>query len=376
MDGDFLSLVSENDQKIMRVAIKEAKKGIGRTSPNPCVGAVIVKDNEIIATGYHQRAGEPHAEVNAITAAGKRTKDSTIYVTLEPCNHQGRTPPCTQAIIAAGIKRVVVGMEDPNLGVKGSGNDFLRQKGVQVSSGVLADICEELNQPFIKHIQTGVPWIICKAGMSLDGRIATRTGNSNWITGEKSRAEVHRLRDRVDAIMIGIDTAIADDPSLTTRLPSKPGKDPVRVILDTDLRMNPEARMLRQKSSSSTLIFCSPDPVRDKQKSLEEAGAHVYPVKIDTESKRLDLTEVFKKIGDMQLNSVLVEGGASLHGEVLRQGLADEAYLFYAPVFIGGDGFPVAGGAGVEMVSDARRLKIVKSRRFGDDILLICRFGR
>ena len=354
----------------MKLAVKEAAKGIGRTSPNPAVGAVVVKDGQLIAKGWHRKAGTPHAEVNALKSAGVDARGATIYVTLEPCNHHGRTPPCTRAILASGISRVVVGMNDPNPGVEGGGNDFLRSQGLDVLSGVLEEECRRLNRPFIKHIQQGLPWVILKAGLSLDGRIAVASGQCSWITNTLSRAHVHRLRDKVDCIMIGVGTALADDPSLTTRLTGKrKGQDPLRVVLDSNLRLSASAKMLTQTSEAETWIFCGPQPDPVKVEDLSIAGAKVIPTPIDGHGQ-IDLKMVLKALGKDQKNSVLVEGGGQVHGSLLRQGLVDQVNLFLAPIFLGGDSIPVVSGLGLHKVQEASRLEDLKFRRFGDDLMV------
>lgn len=218
-----LTAVSDNDLRFMRLALREARKGLGRTSPNPCVGAVVVKNNSVISRGYHKKAGTPHAEIHALRKAGEQARGATIYVTLEPCNHTGRTPPCSQAVAAAGIKRVVVGMEDPNPLVSGSGKAFLQEQGIEVVSGVLEKQCRELNLPFIKHISSGMPFVVMKAGISLDGKISYQQGRPGWMTGESSARKVHGLRNSLDAILVGRGTIAIDNPSLTTRLPGKKG---------------------------------------------------------------------------------------------------------------------------------------------------------
>ncbi|MGV1099251.1 bifunctional diaminohydroxyphosphoribosylaminopyrimidine deaminase/5-amino-6-(5-phosphoribosylamino)uracil reductase RibD [Thiovibrio sp. JS02] len=359
----------KTDLAWMRLAIREAKKGLGRTSPNPCVGAVIVKNNRLLATGYHRKAGTPHAEVHALAAAGKKAAGSTIYVTLEPCNHTGRTPPCTKAILASGIRRVVVGMLDPNPLVAGGGCKMLADNGLAVEHGVLAAQCRELNRPFIKHITTGLPWVIMKAGVSADGRLAVASGQSGWITNEQSRREVHRLRDRVDAILIGSGTAVSDDPSLTTRIPGRRGKDPLRIILDATLKLPPAAKVLRQESAAATWVFCGPavDPTRAA--ALVAAGAIVKPVPVDR-TGRLDLPAVLCELGRAQITSVLVEGGSRVHGAFLRAGLVDAVSLFIAPCFLGADGVPLLDALGLASVQAAPRFQTTRVKRFGDDVLL------
>ncbi len=358
-----------DDRDYMRIALEEAARGLGRTAPNPCVGAVIVRDNVIVGRGYHRRAGTPHAEVNAIADAGQAARGATLYVTLEPCNHTGRTPPCTRAILEAGIRRVVVGMADPNPSVVGGGADFLAGQGVEITCGVLEQECRQLNYPFLKHSATGLPWVVMKAGMSLDGRISYRRGNSGIITGPAAWRRVHQLRDRYDALLVGVGTALIDDPSLTTRLKDRPGRDPLRVVLDSGLRLPPDAGMLRQESSAATWIFCGPDAPRDREERLCAAGAEVHRVAVDSNG-RPDLEQVLAVLGRAGLTSVLVEGGATVHGSFLGRDLVDEVYLFLAPFFIGDQGMPVVSGHGISGSNEAARLKEVRVDRLGDDLLI------
>ncbi len=361
--------VSEIDEPFMKLALHLALKAKGRTSPNPLVGAVIVKDDEVVGRGYHKKAGTPHAEVNAILDAGDGARDATIYVTLEPCNHQGRTPPCTQAILQCGLRKVVVGMLDPNPSVAGGGCAYLVSQGVEVVSGVLEARCQAINRAFIKFITTAKPWVISKAGLSLDGRIAVSSGKPGWITNEKSRKYTHRLRDQVDGILIGIGTALADDPSLTTRLPGQGHRDPVRIVLDRNLRLSTRAKMLLQNSEAETLIFCGSTASRSREKDLIKAGAIPIAVAVG-EDGNLDLEQVLLELGKRQLGSILVEGGSRVHASFLRQGLVDQVNLFYGSFFIGGDGIPVADTLGLDSVDQARRLKNVSSRCFDDDVMI------
>ena len=361
--------MSSREIEFMKLALKEARKGVGRTSPNPAVGAVIVKNGHIVGKGYHKRAGTPHAEIHALNAAGDQAKNSTLYVTLEPCNHTGRTPPCTEAILKSGIRKVVVGMDDPNPGVAGGGCEFLSAHGLKVTSGVLKDACEKINRAFIKHITTGLPWVIIKAGISLDGRIAAHTGESGWITNDLSRQEVHRIRNKTDAVMIGIGTALSDDPSLTTRLPVKKGHDPLRVILDTHLRLYPDAKMLQQSSNAETWVFCGTDPSEPKARALKAAGAQIKKVGLTPEG-HVDIKDVLTELGHSGIISVLVEGGSRIHGALLRSGLADQAFFFVAPLFIGCDGVPLVDELGTKTIKTAQRMRMTRSRRFGEDILI------
>jgi diaminohydroxyphosphoribosylaminopyrimidine deaminase / 5-amino-6-(5-phosphoribosylamino)uracil reductase len=362
-----------DDRQFMKLALREAKKGVGRTSPNPAVGAVVVRDGQVVGKGYHQRAGTPHAEVHALRAAGPKAAGAVLYVTLEPCNHSGRTPPCTEAILQAGIRRLVVGMTDPNPHVTGGGCEFLRGHGLEVISGLLADDCRAINHPFIKHSETGLPWVIMKAGVSLDGRIAAAAGQSGWITNEQARREVHRLRNRVDAILVGIGTALCDDPSLTTRLPGGRGRDPLRVVIDAGLRLPPSARLLSGQSLAATWIFCGPQADSDRKRWLTAAGAVIKTIP-ETSPGHLDLQAMLAELGRAGINSLLVEGGGRIHGSFLEAGLADELYLFVAPLFLGAGGVPVVDFPGFGTIGGAPRLRITSIRRFGDNLLLVARF--
>ena len=259
----------------MRQTFRLANKACGRTSPNPMVGAILVRDGEIVGKGYHKRAGEPHAEINAIGASGDLSIGADLYVNLEPCSHFGRTPPCADAVIRAGIKRVFIAMKDPNPKVAGRGIERLRKAGIAVKDGILEDEALTLNEAFIKHITTGMPFVTLKAASSLDGRIATRTGESKWITGEESRLHVHKMRDQVDAIMVGIGTVEKDDPSLTTRLPGKKGRNPLRVIVDEDLRIPLTARVIDPTSKDSLIIATTETAPKQKMEELENLGAKI-----------------------------------------------------------------------------------------------------
>lgn len=359
----------KRDREFMRLALREAAKGEGRTAPNPCVGAVVAKDGRVIGKGWHRRAGTPHAEIHALQAAGKAAAGATLYVTLEPCNHHGRTPPCTEAILAAGIARVVIGMEDPNPGVAGKGAVRLAAGGVAVTGGVLAMECRRLNRPFSKQITSGLPWLTIKAGISLDGRIAARSGHSQWITGPAARRAAHGLRDRHDAILVGIGTVLADDPSLTTRLPGGRGRDPLRAVLDSRLRLSPAAKILQQQSPSATWIFHGPEADGAAALRLRQAGAVLHEVPLAV-GGGLDLHTVLRRLGQAGVLSVLAEGGGRVHGALLRAGLADAAAFFIAPVLIGGDGLPLCDTLGLERVDLAPRLREVTRRRLGEDLLI------
>ncbi len=360
------------DFNFMRLALQEAKKGIGRTSPNPCVGAVVVKQGRMVGKGHHKKAGTPHAEIHALQAAGRNAEDATLYVTLEPCNHTGRTPPCTEAVLRAGISRVVIGMQDPNPRVAGGGADYLSSHGVTVSSGILEQECREINLPFIKHSVTGHPWVIMKAGMSIDGRIAAHPGQATAITGEQSLRRVHGLRNQVDAILVGIGTALADDPSLTSRLPGA-GRDPLRVVLDAGLRLPASARMLQQDSPAQTWIFCAGGADKKQRSKLEAAGAILKTVPAASKGG-LELEAVLSVLGQAGITSLLVEGGSRIHGSFLASGLVDQLFLFVAPIFLGEQGVPLAAFPDRKKRGHMPHFKLIKTRRYGEDVLLEGRF--
>lgn len=352
----------------MRLALQEARKGEGRTSPNPCVGAVIVKGGRVVSTGYHKKAGTPHAEINAIRAAEESLNGTTMYVTLEPCSHKGRTGPCAEAIVENHIARVVVGMEDPNPLVNGRGIDFLRKNGVEVVSEICRDECRKINLPFIKHITSGLPFMIMKGGVSLDGKLNYVKGYGGWITGKESREAVHAIRNRVDAIMVGRGTIEIDDPSLTTRITGKKGRDPVRVVLDTNLQTSPEAKVYCQKSSAKTLIFCSDSLAQEKKERFTHPNVVIKPVACQGDI--LDLKEVAKVLGREGICSVLVEGGARLHGAFLREKLFDSVNLFIAPIFAGENGVALVEGYSIENREMAVRLDNISYKRCGNDIMI------
>lgn len=352
----------------MRRALGLASKGLGRTSPNPCVGAVIVRDGKVIGEGYHKKAGTPHAEIHALRQAGEAAVGATMYVTLEPCNHTGRTPPCSHAVAKAGIARVVVGMRDPNPLVDGTGVTYLRQKNIEVICGVLEEECRELNQPFCKYIRTGLPWVVMKAGISLDGKLNYRHGQGGWLTGAQSAEMVHRLRDRHDAIMIGSRTAMIDDPSLTTRLKEGRGRDPIRVVLDSELLLPSTARLLSVDSTAPAWIFCHDRVPKSKRDWLEEGGARVFPV--ERTENGLVLDQVFRMLAEQGVLSVLVEGGAVLHGRILRERFYDWASLFLAPVFAGDGGISLISGVCAANREEAATLADISYTRLGDDMMI------
>jgi len=357
------------DRQCMRLALRQAVRALGRTSPNPLVGAVIARDGQVLATGYHTQAGTPHAEVHALAKAKGLTRGATLYVTLEPCSHHGRTPPCAEAVWQSGIRRVVVAMVDPNPLVAGRGIRFLQEKGVEVSVGLLADEAQAINRPFCRWVTSALPWVIMKAGVSLDGRIAARCPDSGWITNEAARRYVHQLRDRVDAILVGIGTALADDPALTTRLPGEGHRDPLRLVLDRDLRLPIGSRLVLTESTAKTMVFCGPDADQGRRMALEASGVLVCPVGLGRDGQ-LDLAAVLMELGRRQVTSLLVEGGSHVHGAFWAQGLVQQVSLFYAPIFLGNDGVPLLAGSGLDRVDQAQRLTNLRHRRFGDNWLV------
>jgi len=325
---------------------------------------VLVRDGEVIGEGWHERTGEAHAEINALQAAGDRARGATAYVTLEPCCHQGRTAPCTDALIKAGLARVVVAMQDPNPLVAGNGLQALQQAGIETATGVMAVDAEKLNPGFVMRMQQGRPWVRCKLAMSLDGRTAMANGESNWISGEQSRFDVHTLRARSSAIMTGINTVLADDPSLTVRLGEAGGeyKPPLRVVLDSGLRM-PVAAKLLGLSGETLIITGVSDP--SKLASLEQDGVSVKTLPL--EQGRLDLAAVLQYLGELEINEVHLEAGATLCGALLQAGLVDELVIYMAPQLMGDAARGLFVLPGLEHMQDRVRLSISDIRAIGDD---------
>ena len=350
----------------MRLAVELAKRGTGWTAPNPLVGAVLVKDGTIIGQGWHAKCGELHAERHALQNCTASPRGATLYVTLEPCCHQGRQPPCTDAILEAGIARVVVGSSDPNPLVAGKGLELLRSRGVEVESGGLKSECDALNPVFFHFIQTRRPYVVMKYAMTMDGKIATRTGASQWITGEEARQRVHQDRNRYTAILVGVGTVLADDPQLTCRLPG--GRDPVRVICDSRLRTPLTAQVVTTARQVSTWIAtCCQDP--ERQAPYLAAGCRV--LELPEREGRVDLEALLEALGKENLSSVLLEGGAELAGAALAGGLVQHLQAYIAPKLFGGRQAPgPSGGPGVELPAQAPVLQDYSLTRYGQDILL------
>jgi diaminohydroxyphosphoribosylaminopyrimidine deaminase/5-amino-6-(5-phosphoribosylamino)uracil reductase len=362
--------MNDLDEKFMREALRQARKGMGQTSPNPTVGAVIVRNGKVLSTGYHREAGLPHAEVEALNKLGAKATGDTLYVTLEPCNHYGRTPPCTEAIVSSGIKRVVVGMKDPNPGVSGGGCEFLRDNGIQVKAGVLETECRQINEAFLKFVTSRRPFVIVKSALTLDGWTATATGHSQWITNDKSRQFVHRLRDQVDGVMVGVRTVLADDPLLTVRLRRGRGRNPLRIVVDTHLRTPVNARILHQDSSSNTLIAVSADVPAEERRRFQREGVSILTC--PTRGEMIDLGALMDILGTMSVTSLLVEGGASIIGSMLRERLIDKFFIFNSIKILGGDdGIPMAAGPGPKRIDQCLALKDIQTRRFGNDIMIV-----
>lgn len=359
-----------NDSDYMQLAMRLARKAKGFTSPNPCVGAVVVKEGKIVGQGFHTACGKPHAEVEAINDAGDQARNATIYVTLEPCNHFGKTPPCTHKIIQAGIKKVVVGCKDPNPFVSGGGIEHLEQNGIEVVSGVMENEACQLIEEFIWYIQNDkAPFVTLKCAATLDGRIATSCGDSQWITNDASRAYAHQIRHESDAILIGSGTLHADNPSLTARIKGKDTKDPARIVLDRALTIKEDAILLNLLSDAPTVIVTGPDVSASKKERLEKKGVQFLTVGLKPPG--LDLNELMIKLKQMCIQSVLIEGGGMVAGSALKAGIVNKVIYFIAPKILGGDdGIPVFRGQGPEKINDAFELKDTSVTPFGSDILV------
>lgn len=354
----------------MRQALSLAEKARGFTSPNPMVGALLVKGSKIIARDFHKKPGAPHAEALVIDKAGKHARGSVLYVNLEPCCHTDKkTPPCTKAIIKSGIKKVVVSMRDPNPRVSGKGIKELRDAGIHVTEGILERDAQCLNEAYIKYITTKMPLVILKIAMSLDGKIAAPDGESKWITGEKAREHVRRLRSSVDAVLTGIGTVRADNPKLTARIKNR--KDPVRIIIDPNLEISPDAEVV--KIPPHTIIVtqrfnASANSEREGRKNLLKGKGIEF---IEYEGEKADLKWLMQKLGEKEISSVLIEAGSSLNSSALEHGIVDKVMFYIAPKIIGGkESYPAVGGKSFKRLSDAYRLNDIKIKRISEDILI------
>ena len=348
-------------KKYMAIALKLAEKGKGYVSPNPLVGCVIVKRGKIVGKGYHKKYGEEHAEINALRAAGKKANNATMYVNIEPCSHWGKTSPCTEKIVEAGIREVIVGMEDPNPLV--DGYKELKFRGLKTRIGIRRDEAQKLNQAYVKHMKTKKPFVILKLAMSLDGKIATSTGDSKYITGMEARKYVHQLRNDADAVMVGINTVMRDDPLLDSRLVK--GKNPIKVIVDSSLKISERAKVL--KDASKVIIATTPKAQKGKIEKLQHKGVRVIVLK--PKKGLVDLNELMKELGKSEIALVMVEGGAELSGNAIREGIVDKVLIFTAPKIIG-NGLEPIKNLGIKKVDKAIALKNVLTKKIGKDLLV------
>lgn len=360
----------------MNIALQLAKKGKGKVNPNPLVGAIIVRDGVILGRGYHKEYGKAHAEVNAFLDAKEDITGATMYVTLEPCSHYGKTPPCVERIIENKISRVVIGMIDPNPLVAGRGIEKLKKSGITVTVGVLEEECRKLNEVFIKYITKNEPFVVLKTAMSLDGKIATSRGESKWITGEKARNEVHNLRNELEAIMVGVDTVIIDNPELTCRLEN--GRNPIRIIVDSTLKIPLNSKVLKNQDEAKTIVATKKEAIEEKVKKLEALGVTVLKISDDKEyennnirNKKVNLNNLMKELGKLNIDGVLLEGGATLNYSALQEGIVDKIQVYIAPKIIGGlNSKGPVGGTGIEFLKDAFKINDLTSKFIGEDILI------
>lgn len=362
---------NNTDTKFMSLAIRLAEKALGMTSPNPAVGAVITKNNKIIGKGYHKKAGLPHAEIEAINDAKKNVKSlkgSTLYVTLEPCCHKNKkTPPCVDAVLREEFARIVIGTLDRNPHVKGKSLKKLRQKNIEVVTGILENECYKLNESFFKFITRGIPFVTLKLAATLDGKISTYTGDSKWIGTEKQREYAHRLRFENDAVIVGINTVITDNPMLNVRT-IKTGKQPLAVVLDTKFRIPIDSNLIRKRNG--TMVFVSEKIKKPlKKKKFENSGAVILGVKLDN-SGEINLGEALKRLGTIGITSVLVEGGSKLASGFLKHHLVDKVIFFYSPKILGADGKSMVGELGITSIKKSIQLNDVNIKTFDGEIML------
>ena len=360
-----------DNKKYMRLTLKLALQAKGRTSPNPLVGAVIVKNNRIIGRGYHKRAGDSHAEINALNIAGQKATGATLYLNLEPCAHFGRTPPCTKEILSVGIQRVIIAMLDPNPLNCGRGVRELRKGGIEVKIGILEKEARKINEAYLKYITTKRPFVILKTAMSLDGKIATRTGDSRWITTKIARQYVHKLRDEVDAILVGIETVLKDNPRLTVRIETpdsdRQARKPTRIIVDSRARVPLSAKVLNKVAP--TIVAVTQVAPSRKIVALKKKGVKVLLLK--NKNGKVDLKELLKRLGKLEITNLLVEGGGRINAAFLKNGLVDKILFFIAPKIIGGEGAPTpVEGEGIARIKDAISLKNIDIKSFGGDTLI------
>lgn len=356
-----------NHDELMQIALELAEKGRGLVEPNPMVGAVIVKDNKIVGKGCHELFGGHHAEVNAINDAGNNSNDAVLYVTLEPCAHFGKTPPCVESIKRAGIKKVYFAVHDPNPVTKEKGANILKEFGIEVVGGILENEARRLNAPFFKLMEEKMPYIIAKWAMSLDGKIAARTGDSRWISTEESRSYVHRIRGCMDAVMIGIGTAIADDPLLTCRVSAK--RIPKRIVIDNNASLPLDSQLIKTIKDAEVIIATTPHAPKDRVKRLEDAGCDI--IMANAINSLVDLRLVFEELGSRQFTNVLVEGGSRIFGYLFDHCLVDKAIIFIAPKIIGGkDSKSPVSGKGSAAISQAIQINDIKTLQCAADVVV------
>jgi diaminohydroxyphosphoribosylaminopyrimidine deaminase/5-amino-6-(5-phosphoribosylamino)uracil reductase len=355
-----------SDEFYMKRALRLARKGEAWVSPNPMVGAVIVQKGRIIGEGYHQEFGGNHAEINAINAVTKPTKGATIYINLEPCTHYGKTPPCIESVIAAKPARVVIGTPDANPAVTGKGIEALKRHGIKTTVGVLEELCKELNERFFKFMRTGIPFVTLKFAQSIDGRIATASGHSRWISSEQSLKFAHVLRSHHDAVLVGSGTLAKDDPELTVRLSR--GRSPLRIVVDSHLHISPDARILKDQDKAKTIVATINNADRKKRARLTDCGIEVLAVDTDKD-RRVDLMRLLMELGKRNVSSVLVEGGADIITSMLVEQLPDRVVIIIAPKIVG-KGLEAIGDLGIKSINESLRLAYRKVRRLGDDLII------
>lgn len=354
------------DETYMRLAIDLAKRGIGKTSPNPIVGAVIVKDNQIIGRGWHEKYGQAHAEVNALANCQVSPKGATMYVTLEPCCHWGKQPPCTSKIIESGVSHVVIGSSDPNPQVSGKGVEILKNNGIKITESILKKECDELNTVFFHYIKNNIPYVILKYAMTADGKIATYTGASKWITGDKAREQVHRDRNRYSAIMVGVGTVIEDNPMLNCRI--EDGNNPLRIICDTNLRTPLNSNVVKTAGEIPTLIATASE---DYERWREYEAQACSLLKIPKKEESINLAELMKALGERKIDSVIVEGGAQLNWSILKASLMNKVQVYVGSKLFGGaNAKSPVGGEGLALPNESPKMKLSSIRQFDDDCLL------
>lgn len=368
MSPSPMATADRADEEYIARALALAERARGLTSPNPLVGAIVVKSGVVVGEGYHRQAGAAHAEVEAMTVAGEQAREATLYVTLEPCVHHGRTPPCVPLVIEAGIRRVVVAVKDPNPLVNGRGIDALRQAGCEVSVGSMADAALDQNRAFFVYMAERRPLVTLKAAMTLDGKIAAWDRNSRWITGEPARLLVHRMRSESDAIAVGIGTVLQDDPELTVRLPSPWPREPYRIVVDSHCRIPLDARVLRAGHPERTLVAITEGAPLEKVRALEALG--VALLRFPSRDGRVDLSALLFRLGALEVTALLLEGGSELNAAFLESGLVDRVKLFVAPLFLGGRDSPGPVGGPGRSLKEAFRLRGVTVRRVGEDFLI------